>query len=173
MSNNKIIGIRTNPTIAKKLNEEIYKNNLTKEKWLDKNLKLSEGKSKLSFHDKEGWVTIPTAEYNSLLTFTYREHAAVIFNRIKEHIVQRGRLVTFDNMLEQIEIFADVNNFKNSKRIEDGDLIYDTEHNIGICYSNFLSVIIRMIAENTNTYDLVDETIRVNSNSFVLQKKFC
>ena len=168
--NEKIIGIRSNSKNKKRLQDEIFRTQITRENWLEHNLTHAEGKTKLSFGDKERWITIPSSEYNQLVAPVFDTHAKSIFNRIKEHVILNGRELSFDNLMSECEVFAEINDFKIIRTVDKNKTIFKIKTFIGMGYSKFINALISIIIEFTNDYEIISEIIETYEVQFILKK---
>ena len=138
----KVEGFKATEKVRNELRKDLFRTGKTKKDWLADSVDKLDNLHKVRNKPDEKWVAIPASELEHLHS-GYPEHYHFIYDRILEHCVQQNLEITFDNLLLDCIYFYNYNIMKYDRYTDDGLIVLEIEHDVGISYSEF-----------TNKYDI-------------------
>ena len=166
----KIISFRTLQSNDRKLKKQIFDEDTSKKDWLNDKIMKGKNVQDLSLQGSERWLTIPSMEYTRLLGESKTNHGEFIASRIHSHLYSANKEITFFTLFQEMEMFYELNKIhliKTSSESCSFVTIY-SKHNLGMNFSRFGSDLITELQTYSEDYDIIEETISVNSFSVLL-----
>ena len=163
----KIVGFNSNEEAYNKLHDMVESKKVTKKDWFETNLNKDILQSKLELHSKEKFITIPSSEYEQLLTKNPRKHSKFICDRIMDHILSQQKDPTFDNMWFETKTFQQMNGIMCKREQEQGGEVIHCIHEMGINTSMFLAYLAIEMIKTSGEYRLKNKLIL--QNNFILK----
>ena len=169
MNEDKVEGFRVSGEVSKKLKQDLFRTDKTKKEWLENRVEQLENLHKVKNKPDEKWTMVPNSELEHLHS-GYPDHFEFIHQRILEHCLQQKLEITFDNLLLDCIYFYNYNIMKYNRYTDDGLIVLEIEHDVGLSYSEFTNKLIKKFIKKTKQYSLKTSHIGENIIIFKLKK---
>lgn len=170
MSDEKIVGFRVPKEDESRLKKDLYYRDITKKEWLAKQLTINENIAELSNKKNERWLRVPASEYEHFHGMDPGHHN-IIYDRIYQHCFDEGVSITFDNLMQDVNLFFKMNDIQIT-RFDDNDIeIIHIDHDIGKHYSKFLKNMILKMIKSTSEYTLSNVEVHDTKLTIKILKK--
>ena len=162
---NKIIGFRADTITNNRLDKHTFDHNITKNDWLENNLKKDESQALLENNLDEKWVKIPASEYDHLIV-NPKKHSKFICDRIVAHVESQGKELTFDNLWFETQTFQKLNDIEFTRINEGKSEVIFCKHDMGMNTSRFMCYLALDMVNITPNYKteskmITEKTFRV------------
>ena len=165
----KVEGFKATEKVRNELRKDLFRTGKTKKDWLADSVDKLDNLHKVRNKPDEKWVAIPASELEHLHS-GYPEHYHFIYDRILEHCVQQNLEITFDNLLLDCIYFYNYNIMKYNRYTDDGLIVLEIEHDVGLSYSEFTNKLIKKFIKKTKQYSLKTSHIGESTIIFKLKK---